>query len=111
MFPPSIPVLELYAGDDFTVTLRFREAGEPADLTGWSGWAAEWRDSRGQESFSVDSSRALEGLITLTLTAAQTRAMSRHGEWDLEAVKDGLTRTWVAGTTTWRDDVTGRPND
>ena len=111
MFPPNMPAMELYAGDDFTETLRFREAGEPVDLTGWSGWEAEWRARGKHETFTVDASREDEGLITLTLTAAQTRVMRGHGSWDLQAMKGGLTRTWVSGVTVWREDVTGRTDD
>lgn len=107
MFPTSLPsALRLYAGDDFSVTLRFMEAGVPTDLSGWLDWRADWRSYSKTGAFTVDESRLSEGIITLTLTGEQTRAMSESGSWDLQARRDGITRTWVRASTSWNEDVT-----
>lgn len=107
MFPTKLASpLRLYAGDDFTVTLRFAEAGAPVDLSVWTDWAADWQGTGERVSFTVDTDRATEGLITLSLSGAQTRVMIGHGVWDLQAKNGDITRTWARGTTEFTEDVT-----
>ena len=109
MFPPRVPTFEVYAGDDFSETIRFQEQGASVDLSEWSDWQAEWRGGELQESFTVDATQARSGLIALSLTPDQTRVMQPAGTWDLQATRPGEVKTWAAGSTLWRIDVTGRP--
>ena len=109
MFPPRVPTFELYAGDDFSQTLRFTENGSPKNLSAWTDWKAQWRAGDVIQNFDVDDSQAGDGLIALSLDGAQTREMEPAGVWDVQANLDGIVKTWAAGSTIWRIDVTGRP--
>ena len=117
--PASIPAEEIYAGDTWSRSfeIRRRDATDPAvsapvDLVadGWGGWIAQWR-SRADSSeepieLGVDASQAADGVMTLSATAAQTRAMRQSGVWDLQASRGSEVRTWLAGSFTWGWDVT-----
>lgn len=109
VFPPRVPALELYAGDSFQETVRFRDQGAPVDLSAWTDWKAEWRSGDRIEVFGVDTTQLASGFVTLMLEPSQTRGMEPAGTWDLQAVRGSEVRTWCAGSTTWRIDVTGRP--
>ena len=52
---------------------------------------------------AVDTTDAATGTLTLTLTGAQTAAMSGGGVWDVQGSTSG---TIVRGTTAWMQDVT-----
>ena len=110
-FPVNVGSLNVYAGDTFSQTFTFKEDDETIDLVadGWGTWLAQYRKSSVDAtavSFSVDTSAADEGQITITLSANQTAALGSNGVFDLQATQSGSVRTWVVGTIAWTKDVT-----
>lgn len=78
-------------------------------------------DARGQDSagavppasFALGTDRLADGVVVLTLTAAQTRELldsgeSVRGRYDAEAMREGDAEptTWIEGPFRVRDDVT-----
>ena len=109
--PATLPNIQFYAGDDFSRTLTFLRNDAPRDLVaeGWANWKVQWRKSRQSATFieaTVVDSQANSGIITITFSAAQTRAMAGPGVWDMQAVHNGQAYTWWTGSTTWLEDVT-----
>ena len=95
----------LYAGDPARLELTVRDTlGAPVDLSGRT-WLAQWRESPSAPDavpITADTTDAATGILVLSLTAEQTRAMTRGGVWDVQHVGGS---TLVYGTTTWRRDV------
>jgi hypothetical protein len=114
--------LSIYRGDDYSheVTVLHSEAsaadlpgidaGDPVDLSDRT-WAAQIRrapDGPDPVAFTVDPASAADGVLLLTLTAAQTTTLPRAGVWDLEGTytADGLVETLLAGSVVCTRDVT-----
>lgn len=111
---PDVPAcldLPIYRGDDFNLVITIQDIDEnPIDLTGRT-YAAQIRatpDAAIAVSFGVSVS-APQGLVTLTLTDAQTTTnVPRVGVWDLQETitASGEITTLIAGRVTARKDVT-----
>lgn len=100
------------AGDSFALqlTVKDRIGGTPQNMSGWT-FTAQWRTRAGSATavpFTVDQSSAATGLIIISLSPAQTRAMGGSGTFDVQGTTDaGATvRTFARGTTTYLPDVT-----
>ena len=97
---------QIYAGDHAVLEVRVTNAdGTPQDLTGLT-WQAQWRtraDATDAQPIFLDTSQAAAGVLRLSLSAEQTRAMGRAGVFDVQQVGGP---TLVAGTTSWTQDVT-----
>ena len=111
MPPGVVPTQAIYAGDDWSRPFTFTQNGVAVDLVtdGWSTWAAQWRRAAGSAAsitITVDDSNASGGVLTLSLTGAQTEQMGGNGVWDLQGVQSGKTETVLMGVTTWTQDVT-----
>ena len=109
-FPTNVGTLSVYAGDTFSQTFTFKEDDEAIDLVeaGWSAWTAQYRknaNSTTAVSFTVDASVAVNGQITISLSAAQTANLD-SGVFDLQATQGSLVRTWLTGGISWFKDVT-----
>jgi hypothetical protein len=96
-YDPQILDLMLYAGDGATVRLVVTDStGAPLNLTG--SMKAQIRVDRTTPnppklSFTIDLTRAVEGIATLTLTGIQTQGLVTTekfvGVWDLEWTATG----------------------
>jgi len=111
-FPIKIPAIKIYRGDSFSQTYIFKnkETNQPKNLIteGWTNWVAQWRpeiDSDVFVSFSVTTTNASSGQISVSLSALQTSTMKK-GFWDLQASQNSTKRTWLAGKVEFVKDVT-----
>jgi hypothetical protein len=98
----------LKAGDDFAVQFTFKVDGVPQDMSAWT-FASEWRSGESSDNavpFAVDQSTASQGVVILSLTPDQTRAMGHGGVFDLQGTDGGQVRTFLTGSTVWSLDVT-----
>ena len=78
---PTPVDLRLYAGNDFTCTLTVTDpAGAPFDLTGYTV-LAQVRDASGT-LLATFSSSISTNVVTLSLTKAQTAAVTVPALWD-----------------------------
>jgi len=111
-FPNAAPELMIYAGDTFSQQFVFLDSeGEPIDLddAGWDNWEAQYRETRYSTehiAFTVDSSAADEGEITISLTAEETATIHERGVWDLQATNGSTVRTFVTSFVYVEKDVT-----
>lgn len=109
MSPATVPNVEVYAGDSVSFgTYRFLEDGVALNLSGYT-FEASWRSEPSDATavvLAVDSSGAASGVIVVSATAAQSRAMGRSGVWDLQGTAGAEVRTFVFGRTSWVEDVT-----
>jgi hypothetical protein len=105
---------EMYAGDDFALQFTLLDkpraaGGVPQDHSGWT-FTAQWRNratDAADVAFAVDQTGAAGGVVILSLTPAQTRAIATSGVFDLQGVAgDGTVKTFLTGVTIWREDVT-----
>jgi hypothetical protein len=118
---PQTLDLALYAGDGFAVQLTCKDkTGAPVDLTG--AVTAQIRldrlhpDDEPITSFTASMVDAWQGIVKLSLTGAQTAALSAHpsskggkfsGVWDVEwAAVDAEPRTICQGKVECVADVT-----
>lgn len=117
---PQILNLSLYAGDGVEFRLVCNNsAGAPIDINGVV--KADIRLDRLSSdpaivTFSVNATDAYQGIIVLSLTGAQTEALSQHssskagkftGVWDIQWTPAGLQpRTLCQGTVECVADVT-----
>lgn len=115
---PTILNLFLYSGDGFSIKLVCTDsAGAPIDLTG--SVTAQVRVDRVHPedtplaSFSVETVDSYLGIVTLSLSGAQTDALLEDtsekftGVWDVEWVpQDKEPRTLLQGTVECVADVT-----
>lgn len=110
-FPTTVPELMIYAGDTYTQQFIFLDSeGDPIDLNaaGWDDWEAQYRryrDSHEHVSFTVDATAAVDGEITINLTAEQTLDL-HSGVWDLQASDGATVRTFVTSSVYVQRDVT-----
>lgn len=109
---PARVDLKMVAGDSFSKEFRLREQdGTAIDLTGLTG-RAQVRDRPGGELLAEFTVGPLDatGVVTISLTTAQTRALPGKGVWDLEL--DGgatNTKTIVQGDVKVIPDITVAP--
>lgn len=112
MVPARIEAWRIYAGDDAQVTLTLTVDGVPADLSGWGEWRAAWRVRPGvgvPVELVVDVSRVSEGVVVVRVPGALSAVdggVVRSGVWDLQARREGETKTFVRGSVEWVGDVT-----
>lgn len=110
---PGVIDLSVYRGDSFNCPFTFVTEidGDAYALTGT--WRAQIRAEAESpevlDSFAVDDSKQVQGIVTLTLTAAQTQALPDRSVWDLENVSTDATvgtHTWLMGTLYISGDIT-----
>lgn len=114
-FPINVSksVNPIYSGDAWLFTCVFTrpDALLPIDLPeeGWSNWRAQWRPYAKSSTYIdliVDETQAANGRITLSMSQEDTASIDTNGVFDLEAVQEGLIRTWVRGDVLFKKDVT-----
>jgi hypothetical protein len=108
--------LEVYAGDGVTLRLTAvnAETGDKLNLVGTidAQVKAHRSDSEPLTGFTVNTDKAADGILDLSLSGAQTSALltdsSRfQGVWDVQWLADGeQPRTLVQGSLTCDLDVT-----
>jgi hypothetical protein len=105
--------MTIYAGDTLTIQFKFTDnATNPVDMTGT--WTASIRANPGDPdppitTFTVDSSQAATGIITITLPSAASAVLPTGPPlvWDLEqTIGTTSVRTTHRGTITVTEDVT-----
>ena len=110
---PGVIDLSVYRGDSFNCPFTFvtQIDGDAYTLSGT--WRAQIRadaeDPAILDSFTVDASKQAQGIVTMTLTAAQTQALPDRTVWDLENLSNDATigtHTWLMGTLFISGDVT-----
>ena len=109
--PEYTTPVEVYAGDSLSFPgLVFRRDGVGRDLEdeGWTNWRAVWKKPRNSDrvELTVDASEADVGRILIFASEEVTREMGTSGLWDLQAELNGQVRTFIRGTTSYREDVT-----
>ena len=106
MLPPKMTApWELYAGDESSIAPLFTTDGTTPEVLPLTGWQATWRSYAGSTdsvAIAVDATNAASGILVLSLTGAQTAAMTAAGVFD---VQNG-DRTYLRGETAWSLDVT-----
>jgi hypothetical protein len=107
--PITIPIIEIYAGDTFEQSFVFQTDGVARDLVteGWASWLAQIRvapDSATSTAFTIDSTQANVGRITLKLTASATSTLS-GAVFDLQATKGATVQTFLRGSIVIVKDV------
>jgi len=103
--------LSIYQGDDYLATVTVSTAdGAPADLTGYSASAQIRRkpaDFSPEVAAEFLAEIALPQVIILTLTNAQTLALSGVYSWDLQVTDaGGAVQTIMAGQARVTQEVT-----
>jgi hypothetical protein len=100
--------LIIYRGDDFLKSLQFTDdEDEPINITGWTFLSQIRKTANDDEllaALTVTVTDAATGKLDLTLAASITKSLVT-GVWDLEAVADGDTRTYLAGDAIVTSDV------
>jgi hypothetical protein len=108
--PAEYP-LTLYRGDTRLWELEFTHDDDtPLDLSAYTVLAQirATRDSADVlATFTVDDSRASDGVLRIRLDAAQTVLDVARAYWDLQLTRpdDGFVRTWLSGSVRVRGDV------
>jgi len=92
---PARVDLTIYQGSDFSQVVTFLQTagGDPVDLTGLSG-RMHIRPSKGSEEMIMDLTTennrltfgGTTGVVTMTLTAAETATILTDGVYDLDMV-------------------------
>lgn len=109
---PEMPeAWEIYAGDDEALQVTVRD--EECDRISLEGYevTAAWRCascSEDEVELRVDVSEAERGVLTVHIDGEQTSIPDgpiRSGVFDIQTVKDGVTRTILRGPVTWMGDV------
>lgn len=98
---PITQHIDVYAGDPWTadVTVLDTDTEQPTSVVG-ADWLAQVRYPTGQlaTSITVTPVDPINGQIRLSLTGAQTAALTRNGRWDLQITPaDGPRQTLFAG--------------
>lgn len=109
----AVPVygtkLDVYAGDTWSQAFVFKVGDDPEDLSAWTDWESEWRPvdtSTTEIALTVDASDAVNGVIVVSATPEQSRAMGANGVFDIQAVQGSTVRTFIRAATKWKLDVT-----
>jgi hypothetical protein len=96
---PGTLNLEMTAGDDYDLVVTVVDAAQaPINLTGrtFKAQARQFTDSPDVVDFTIDTTGAATGQLTLSLAATAT-AVLKPGVWDLQQVVGGKTQTLLAG--------------
>jgi len=103
----------IYKGDDWAFSCVFtsKTTGLPLNLVtdGWTSWASQWRPYAKSETFfqlTIDSSQANVGRIIVHIPSSITSQITSKGVFDIEAIQNGVVRTWVRGDIAFEMDVT-----
>ena len=106
---PGLMDVTIYRGDSFEQTLSFTDGSSPLALptTGWeAAIRLQPRDEVPLTTFTIDAASAGSGLLTLSLTTAQTTALPERTVWDLELTEGSEVRTYLRGSLSVTQDVT-----
>lgn len=109
---PTTLDLRLYVGDDPKLQLVFwadETKIDVMDLSDYTGWAATIRAPAGDTvAWSVDTSEAESGIVTLTLEGQDVRNFPNRGsKWDVRTITpEGREVTLMQGRVSVRQDVT-----
>ena len=108
MAEPATYNIEVVAGDDYQITVKLLEDGDPIDTSGYT-FTAQVRDNYLPDgnlvaSFGVS---AVTGGATLSLTSAQTEAFVNYNKlyWDVQSASPKI-RTWLSGKVNVTAEVT-----
>lgn len=115
--PETVEAPGIYAGDTWVWELEFYRTydqrtdtwSDPIDLTQFGDqWAAQMRRNDLVVDFTIDSSAAADGKLTLSLTAAETLAITSWSQWryDLQATAGASVLTLIRGPIEVDGDVT-----
>jgi hypothetical protein len=105
---PAVLDLDLYVGDGFGLEFSFvdKDSGDPYPLTGTFSAQVRHLDEL-VTAFSIDTTDAATGVLTLGLTPVQTELIVSGSVWDLQQTPTvGVVRTWYRGTIRMFGDVT-----
>lgn len=111
----AVPIMpepwQIYAGDDEALQVTLRDDNcDRISLDGFTITAA-WRCSSCSDpevQLRVDDSHAADGVITVFISGDQSSVdggVIRDGVFDIQTVKDGVTRTILRGNVAWMGDV------
>lgn len=108
MAEPATYNIEVVAGDDYQITVKLLEDGDPINTSGYT-FTAQVRDNYLPDgnliaSFAVT---AVTGGATLSLTPAQTETFVNYNRlyWDVQSASPKI-RTWLSGKVNVTAEVT-----
>ena len=108
MAEPANYDIKLVAGDDYQITVRLLDDGQPINSDGYV-FSAHIRDGYlpdGQliQAFSIAD---VEGGATLSLSSAQTASLANYSRlyWDIQSASPNV-RTWLSGRVYVTPEVT-----
>lgn len=102
--PTRVDDIEVYAGDPLTITCKFQHPdGTPMDVS-LSQFTATLRGFGAPDGFVVDESNAVNGIVLLKLTGAQTEELLPMARWDIYE-SPTWERTVLVGRLVRVDDV------
>lgn len=108
MAQPANYDIKLMAGDDYQVTIRLLQDGQPIDTIGYT-FSAQIRDGylpdgKLVQSFTV---AGVPGGATLSLTSSQTEGLVNKSRlyWDVQSSSPQI-RTWLSGRVFVTPEVT-----
>jgi hypothetical protein len=113
---PARVDLKIYQGSDFNQVVTFLQTvdGDPIDLTGLTG-RMQIRDSKSslnvQMALTTENGRltfgGATGVVTMTLSAAETETLTSDGVYDLEFVTSATSASrWLEGSVIFSKEVT-----
>lgn len=101
--------ITIVRGDNWAQSFNAKDdVGDPFDLSDWSDWTAQWRSTFDDETAYdlVVVSGGVTGVLTVSATPVQTRAMGNKNGWiDIQASSPEV-RTFIQARTHYRKDVT-----
>ena len=107
---PAIVNLTLTAGDGYSHEFTFTDGTSVLDVSAYTHRAQIRSKPAAIEAvdFTIDETSAATGVVTVSLTAAQTRLLaSGVWQWDMERELDGAyPQTVLAGTLRVTPDIT-----
>ena len=109
--PVDVGVWRIYSGDYRAIEATIFSGDEPADLSRFTGWRAQWRpysSSRASVDLTVDAERASQGIIVVSIPGelSGVDGQLRSGVFDVQASDEGVVRTFFRGTIVWEGGVT-----
>jgi hypothetical protein len=110
--PLPVDAVRIYRGDTtFMGGIEVTDPNTqlPIDFTSYV-FTSQWRtnpDSGVASDLIVDVSQAVQGIVNVSMDAADAATVAGDGVWDLQSVDgDDNVETWVAGVTFFQGDVT-----
>lgn len=108
MAEPATYNIEVVAGDDYQITVKLLEDGDPVDTSGYT-FTAQVRDNYLPDGNLVASFAItpVTGGATLSLTSAQTETFVNYSRlyWDVQSASPKI-RTWLSGKVNVTAEVT-----